>query len=150
MVLIKALNTDQFEIDAKEIHELSLKQEHILSLQQYKQLKEKDSTVVLIDLRTKEDFEEGTLQNAKNIPFTEILKSPELHEMRLKNTNIVLYSNAIPDCSSAWVILSQMGFKKLYILDIASESMNKNFNESDSLSGGNEILKYTFSPDSID
>jgi rhodanese-related sulfurtransferase len=150
LVIIKTFNKDNFSEDAIKIHELSLKQEHLMSLQQFKQLKEKDSNFVIIDLRVKEDFEKGTIPEAINIPFAEILDNKEVNDLSLKNFAIVLYSSDFVESSSAWIILSQKGFQKLSILDIPAESNDMDFRLKFILHGGNEILKYTFTPDSID
>lgn len=150
LVIIKTFNKDNFSEDAIKIHELSLKQEHLMSLQQLNQLKEKGSGFVLIDIRPKEEFEKGSIPQAVNIPFAEIIDNKEIKDLYLNNFAIVLYSSNLVESSSAWIILSQKGLERLYILDILSETIDKDYQLKYISDGGNEILKYTFTPDSID
>ena len=75
-----------------------------------------DPTIVLIDLRTKVEFDTFSLQGAINIPLDSIL-NPEFEEVLNQDifTNI-LYSNSSDMAAKVWLISKRMGYKNNYIL----------------------------------
>ena len=79
---------------------------------------QKHPDVVLLDVRTKEEFEGkadpnfGTLKNAINIPVQE-LKSRLSSISNLKNKEIIVYCSHSHRSPSASYLLTQNGFKKV-------------------------------------
>jgi rhodanese-related sulfurtransferase len=107
------------------------------------------SAVNLIDIRDTKDFNQVHLKNALNVPFSEILNNPEMEKLQSFEKDIVLYSNSTVESAKAWTLLTQMGFTKLYILDIPGELISENILDKDSVIESSEILKYKFQPDTL-
>ena len=149
LVIIKSSDKDNFRLDAKQIHQLSLEQNHILSLKQFREKSQSNSTIVLIDLRNQSDFKDGSLKNAVNVPFSEILENKELKKLKSTDNEIVIYSGSISESAKAWTLLTHMGYQKLFLLDIPEELISDGFSVKDSVIAGNEVLKYKFQPDTM-
>ncbi len=148
LVIIKSFNKDSYEQDALSIHRQSLEQNLVLSVQEFRE-KGLGSHLLLVDLRARSDFKKGCLRNALNIPFPEILESPLLKMDKPDEPGIVLYSNSLIESAKAWIILAQMGYPKLYLLDIPKELISEDLYLKDSLFNRNEDLRYKFQTDSI-
>jgi rhodanese-related sulfurtransferase len=77
----------------------------------------KDPSLVLIDLRSQEEFEKFSLPGAINIPVSDLLA--EQHE-ELLNQEIkmnVFYSNSTVVANEAWMITRQLGYNNNYVLE---------------------------------
>jgi rhodanese-related sulfurtransferase len=146
LVFLKSINQDSFELDAVQTHKMSLEQSHLLSMQQFRE-KSQDSVVVLVDLRIENEYKKGSFKDAVNIPFTDILENEELKELKSSGNAIVLFSNSLSGSAKALTLLTQMGYSKLFVLDIPSELVSEGFTIKDSIVPGNELLKYKFQPD---
>jgi len=149
LVIIKTLNKDHFNLNSNQSHELSLAQNHILSPPKLREMLKSSRKIMLIDIRNKNDFEKAHLDNALNIPMPEILENPQLNALQSTENELVLYSNSTSESAKAWILLTQKGFKKIYLLDIDSDFISQDLFEKDSIVGGDEILKYKFQPDSL-
>lgn len=71
-----------------------------------------DSNTVIIDVRSSEEFNEGHIKNAINIPLDEI-KDINYN----KETNIIVYCATGIRSSEAAKELKDMGYSKIYNLD---------------------------------
>lgn len=71
-----------------------------------------DSNTVIIDVRSRDEFNEGHIKNAINIPLDEI-KDINYN----KETNIILYCATGVRSSEAAKELSSLGYTKIYNLD---------------------------------
>jgi rhodanese-related sulfurtransferase len=149
LVIIKSLNKNNFSLDSKQTLEISLNQNHILSFKQLKDKLQNHSVTTLIDLRKVNEFNQGHFKNALNMPFSDILNNPEMEKLKLAKNEMVLYSNSISESVKAWTILSQMGYQKLYLLDIPGDLISESLFEKDIVLESNEVLKYKFHPDSL-
>ncbi|NJO90037.1 MAG: rhodanese-like domain-containing protein [Chloroflexia bacterium] len=149
LVIIKSSDKNSFALSANEIHELSLKQEHILSVEDYKN-KSRTSKVLLqlVDIRSAADFEAGHLKGAINIPAETLLESAHFKGGNIVTKNI-LYSESIAKTCKAWTLLAQKGFENVYVLDLPKEFISQSLFDLDSIPSGNEELNYTFQPDTI-
>jgi len=77
---------------------------------------DKDPTLQLIDVRSKDQFEKFSLPNAINIPLESLL-SIENEEVLNQDVKLnVFYSNSSNDANQAWMITRQLGYKNNYVL----------------------------------
>ena len=77
---------------------------------------EKDPSLQLIDVRSKDQFEKFSLPNAINIPLESLL-SIENEEVLNQDVKLnVFYSNSSNDANQAWMITRQLGYKNNYVL----------------------------------
>ena len=77
---------------------------------------DKDPTLQLIDVRSKDQFEKFSLPNAINIPLESLL-SAEFEEVLNQDVKLnIFYSNSSNEANQAWVITRQLGYKNNYVL----------------------------------
>ena len=69
--------------------------------------------IVLLDVRSIQEYEEGHISGAINIPFYEIEQTAE-RIIKDKNSIIVVYCNAGIRSKKAIKILKKLGYKNLY------------------------------------
>ncbi len=76
----------------------------------------KDPSIRLIDVRTPAEFEKFHLDNAINIPQTDIL-SEEWRDYVDQGVKMnIFYSNGTTSAHKAWMILRQLGYENNYVL----------------------------------
>ncbi len=87
---------------------------NITPVQAFEKLK-KDKNVLLLDVRTPEEFEQGHISGALNIPVQEL--ESRIGELeKYKNSEIVVYCRSGNRSRRASEILVRNGFKKVYNL----------------------------------
>ncbi len=146
LVIFKSLNKDNFSLDTKQTHEISLNQEYILSINQLKEKLKASQKTVLVDLRNKDDYAKAHIKNAINIPLSEILNNQEFSKLKSTDNVIVLYSNSVTQSAKAWTLLTQMGYREFFLLDIPSAVISEELLEKDTVFDRDEVLKYKFQP----
>lgn len=108
---------------------------------------DKDPTLQLIDVRSKDQFEKFSLPNSINVPLESLL-SAEFEEVLNQDIKLnVFYSNSSNDANQAWMITRQLGYKNNYVLQgglnyWATTIMNPEKPAEDS--PNEEIAKYNF------
>lgn len=91
----------------------------------YKELKEiikTNSDVVLLDVRSPQEFIEGHLKNAINVPLYELCGSIE-NKMKCKENIIIAYCLSGKRSKMAVKKLKRMGFKNVYSLKDGIENI---------------------------
>ena len=77
---------------------------------------DKDPTLQLIDVRSKDQYEKFSLPNAINIPLESLL-STEFEEVLNQDVKLnIFYSNSSNEANQAWMITRQLGYKNNYVL----------------------------------
>ena len=77
---------------------------------------DKDPTLQLIDVRSKDQYEKFSLPNAINIPLESLL-STEFEEVLNQDVKFnIFYSNSSNEANQAWMITRQLGYKNNYVL----------------------------------
>lgn len=77
---------------------------------------DKDPSLQLIDVRSKDQFEKFSLPNAINIPLESLLSS-EFDDVLNQDVKLnVFYSNSSNDANQAWMITRQLGYNNNYVL----------------------------------
>lgn len=87
-----------------------------LTKEEMKYMLDNYSNVILLDVRSPQEFAEGHLRNAINIPTYEIYtKAPQM--LRDKEAIIIAYCTVGIRSENAIRILKKLGYKNLYHLD---------------------------------
>ncbi|HAM97065.1 MAG TPA: hypothetical protein DCQ26_00485 [Marinilabiliales bacterium] len=146
LVVLKSFNKDAFLLDAKRAHTKSLEQTHILTLPQFKEKLQQMPNVTVIDLRSTKAFEHGHFSQAVNIPLAAILQYPEFHVF--KDSTLVLVSNSLIESTQAWMLMTQMGYKNLFLFDGSLDLLSAETLSDSTEHIGSEVLKYKFQADS--
>ncbi|MDB4581981.1 rhodanese-like domain-containing protein [Draconibacterium sp.] len=89
---------------------------------------------IVINLSNSEVSNTFQSQNIINIPFENLLDKTNQKILNDAEGKIVLYSKDVSIASKAWVILNQLNFENVFILESEEDS---------------EVLKYKFQPDTV-
>jgi hypothetical protein len=81
-----------------------------------------------------------------HIPMAELL-SDKNRDLFSTNQSKVLFSSDITQAAQAWILLTQLGYTNLYLLDTDTVSSGQTKNQAGETRPGNETLKYRFIPD---
>lgn len=77
----------------------------------------KDPNLVLIDVRSQDEFEKFSLPGAINIPCTDLLSEKYIDVLNQDVNMNVFYSNGTLLANEAWMITRQLGFSNNYVLE---------------------------------
>ena len=131
LVVIRSMGANHFRNDAKKWAEPSGKQSNIISIEQAAKLSGRN---LIINL----DKDASPLMNItgelENIPADSILSKNHIKLIMKYEGPVLLFSSDPGLSARIWMILSQMGCKRLYILTRQTD---------------NEFLKYKFRPDTL-
>jgi len=131
LILVIVRNSDQnlFKKDVKSAIEAIQNNSNLLSQDQLRQLK---GPWMVVNIGNSDLPDSVQVENSMKIPFENLLDQTNRKILEGVNGDLILYSADVATASKAWVILNQMGFKNVFILN----------------TGGNpEELKYKFQPD---
>lgn len=127
LLVVRLLDKDLFKQEA----ELAIKQSTAgRNLITSAELKNTDD-FLFVNLSTDASDPES-FENSVPIAFEHILDSENQKLFKDSKSRIVLYSEDNSDAAKAWVILNQMGFENVFLLQTEERS---------------EVLKYKFQPD---
>lgn len=77
---------------------------------------EKDPSLLLIDVRSFENYLSFTLPGAINIPLEEILNPEQLNIILQEGMDFVFFSNGSILSDQAWILANRKGLKNIYIM----------------------------------
>lgn len=95
----------------------------VITEEQALQYLEEDGSVLLIDVRTADDFEEKHMDGAVNIPLVYILKNPYIVSER-RDVRILLYCEEGYQSGIAARCLGEAGYEKVYSFKIGQNIVN--------------------------
>jgi rhodanese-related sulfurtransferase len=79
-------------------------------------LVKKDPSLLLVDVRSKDDYDEFHLPGAINIPLNKLYAEESLNQFGAFGIDYVLYSNGTTDAQSAWLLLRLKNYKNIFVL----------------------------------
>ena len=131
LVIIRSTDTNHFKNDAKSRAELSLKQSNIITKEKAESLPGEKLIVFL-------DTDQGNIGeitgDALKIPADSVLVRKYFNTITKHNGPVLLFSSETAVCARVWMVLSQMGYRNIFILSDNSD---------------NEVFKYKFRPDTL-
>jgi len=131
LILVIVRNSDRnlFKQDIRSAIEATKNNSNMLSPDQLHQLK---GPWMVVNIGNSDLPDSIHVEHSMKIPFENLLDQTNRKILEGVDGNLILYSADVATASKAWVILNQMGFKNVFILN----------------SGGNpEEIKYKFQPD---
>lgn len=78
---------------------------------------QKDPTLQLIDVRSKDEFEKFSLPGSVNIPIADLLSEQYTEVLNQDVKMNVFYSNGSIAANEAWMITRQLGYNNNYVLE---------------------------------
>jgi rhodanese-related sulfurtransferase len=131
LVLIRTISDNQFRKDAKQQAEPSVTGSNIITNEQ---LITMTGGILFINLDEEQTAPGRMQREVLNIPAESILLKNNLKVIRKHKGPILLYSANIAVSARIWMVMSQLGYRNIYILNEDPE---------------NEILKNKFRPDTL-
>ena len=128
LVIVKTTGKNRFKQDAQNVIEAVKSNNFSVTM---KDLKGTENQYFIVDLT-----ESGSAQfeNSVKIPFEKLIDETTLQMLKVTENKILLVSDDNSVAVKAWVILSQLDFKNVFIL---SDQENA------------EVLRYEFQPDTV-
>jgi len=107
----------------------------------------KDPVLQLIDVRSQDEFEKFSLPGAINIPLTDLLseQNVDLFDQDVKMN--VFYANSTVMANEAWMIIRQLGYTNIYVLEGGLNywfDVILNPKQPSSASSDEELARYDF------
>lgn len=108
---------------------------------------QKDPSLLLIDVRSQDEFEKFSLPGAINIPAADLLSEKYADVLNQEVKMNVFYSNGTLAANEAWMITRQLGYNNNYVLEGGLNYWFENIlnpKEPSSTSSDEEFAKYDF------
>ncbi|MCX6327093.1 MAG: hypothetical protein NT144_10660 [Bacteroidia bacterium] len=131
LVLFRSFGTNHFKSDAKKWAEPSAMRSNIITIEKTGTL---SGEKLFLNLDDGGSGINGITRDELNIPSDSILCKKYLNIIRNHDGPVLLFSTETAVSARIWMILSQMGYKNIYILT----------NDAD-----NEVFKSKFRPDTL-
>ena len=112
---LKVTGKYRFQRSATEMLAKVNTQSQYLEMSEAKELVRKD-TVIFIDIRTPKEFAGYHIENSRNIPFDRLLDDDFIDVLDNDQMKILYGSNSVGS-NAAWMVLTQYGYDKLFVLD---------------------------------
>jgi 3-mercaptopyruvate sulfurtransferase SseA len=123
---------------------------HIISVHKFKELKDGEPGIQLVDLRGANEFADGHLPDAVNMPVESLSITETYRFFKSIESNSVLYADKTYQADKYWILFRQMGIENLYVLETGPvlDSMIMNWDsESSRRILVDEDPTFTFQPD---
>jgi rhodanese-related sulfurtransferase len=109
--------SESFRLKSTELLSKSDSEEISLSADQVaKMINNEDSTIQLIDLRGKDQFNACNIPGSINIPFPDLLNPIWEGTLQQKGVKILFYGNGDQTAGYAWTITTGLGYKNMFVL----------------------------------
>ena len=105
----------KFKRESTEMLEIVSLREHALSIDKVKS-HSSDEEYTLIDIRTPKEYMNYHISNSTNIPFDRLLDNDNMDFFNSPKKKII-YGTSSVGANAAWMILTQLGYDNLFILD---------------------------------
>ncbi|MCK4853633.1 MAG: rhodanese-like domain-containing protein [Bacteroidales bacterium] len=121
LIILALPGNKSFRFSGENILEQIGRKTHIISVHKFKQMKAGESGIHLVDLRDGNDFAQGHLPGALNLP-AENLSTGDIHRFfEGTETARVLYAGETYISERYWILFTQMGIGNLYVLETGPE-----------------------------
>ncbi len=139
-----------FSITGEEVIEQLKLRTQIISVHKFKSMKAEVPGLQLVDLRGADAFIQGHLGEAVNLPVSGLAKGEIYRFFNDKQAFYVLYGEDTYRAEMYWMLFTQMGIERLYVLDtgVGLDSMILNWeDEAGRMIMVDEIPQFSFHPD---
>lgn len=110
-------SSETFRLKPDELLEKSLSDTIYFSADQVARfVNSEDTTVQLIDLRSKKEYLECNIPGSVNIPFEDFLNPDWQGYLNSKEIKTILYANGDQTANMAWTIAAGLGYENVYVM----------------------------------
>ncbi|WP_346862375.1 rhodanese-like domain-containing protein [uncultured Draconibacterium sp.] len=127
LLVVRLLDKDLFKQEAEQAIKQSTAGQNLITSAELKNT----GDFLFVNLST-DAADPGSFENSVPIAFKHILDAENQKLFKESKSKIVLYSEDNSEATKAWVILSQMGFENVFLLQTEENG---------------DVLKYKFQPD---
>jgi len=150
LIVLALPGNKSFRLSAEAVLDQISQNTHVISVHKIKEWQAGGKDFQLVDLRTMDEFAKGHLPEALNLP-TQSLSTGDIHKFfNGIESNRVLYAEKTYLADRYWILFSQMGIEKLYVLETgpALDSLIIHWdNENSRRILADEDPSFTFRPD---
>jgi rhodanese-related sulfurtransferase len=111
LIISQFSDRGNFTLTAREMHNKVISTDYLLQNEELMKL----NNPILIDIRDRESFTLTGNENALNIPLSGILEEESLSQLRTDRAKVILAYDPVA-ANETWMLLTQMGYEKLYII----------------------------------
>lgn len=129
LVVVRTFDKNQFKQDPATAVKEAQNSNNLITTAQ---LEQKITSFIVVDLNSANKSGNLPFKNVVPIPFEQLLEQSNRKILKETKGDIILYLSESSTAAKAWVILNQLGIKRLLILTTEEET---------------EVLKYKFQPD---
>lgn len=108
---------------------------------------EKDPSILLVDVRTSDEFLNYTLPGAINIPLSNISSESSMETLKQNGIDFIFFSNGTIVSDQAWILGKRLGLDNIFIMQGGINLWFDNFFMTpvpSELEGGSEFELYQF------
>ena len=117
LIILALPGSKSFRLSGEMILDQIGQNTHIISIQKFKELKTGGQDVQLVDLRSANEFDNGHLPEAINMPV-ESLNTADIHRFfEGIDSDCVLYSGETCQANKQWILFRQMGIENIFVLE---------------------------------
>lgn len=124
LMLIMAVGTIFLKKDAKHkqidpdklLWEIIQPTRYVSTDQVAKMIIQKDPSILLVDVRSADDYTEFSLPKSINVPIDSLVNPKNLNYFEIPGMNVVFVSIDDIKADQAWVITKRLGFKSTYVM----------------------------------
>lgn len=107
----------KFKLTPEELHSKSNSEDIYFSVDQVARfVNNEDSTVLLIDLRSAEEFKTCNIPGSVNIPFEDLLNPTWTGYFNQDNMRTIFYGNGDQNANLAWTISTGLGTENCFVM----------------------------------
>lgn len=115
--LFLTMDDEPNQIDPEELlQEIIQPTRYVTTDQVAKMIIQGDPSLMLIDVRSEDEYESYTLPGAINIPLESLLAEGNLDYFGIPGTKVVFVSNDDIKADQMWVLTKRLGFDSMYVL----------------------------------
>ena len=97
-----------------------------IDIKRFKNIISNNNDVIILDVRSNQEYKEWHINNAINIPEYEIIKKSD-KIINYKNNKIIIYCQNGTRSQKAYKSLKKLGFRNLYVLKDDIENIKNNY-----------------------
>jgi rhodanese-related sulfurtransferase len=105
------------EIDPQQLlREIIQPTRYVTTDQVARMIIQKDPSLLLIDVRSSDEFNKFSLPNSVNVPLDSLLTGSNLSYFGIPGTKVVFISNDDINADQAWVLSKRLGYNSTYVM----------------------------------